>query len=144
MGSVSKNNRSCCGAVGVHKNCLTSRQEAPRCNAILLEVTSLPYWLPLPDITALSSQTEPFITHTCGARSACFLKILRCHLKLQLQEHFAVLVLYASTSLQQLTLEKWCHGSWVWMDSSARPNTNRQHSGALGFQQNRTKCPETS
>lgn len=47
MGSVSKNNCSCCGAVGVHKSCLTPRLEAPCCNAILLEVTSLPCWLPL-------------------------------------------------------------------------------------------------
>lgn len=47
MGSVSKNNCGCCGAVGVHESRLTSRQEAPHCTVILLEeVTSLPCWSP--------------------------------------------------------------------------------------------------
>lgn len=47
MGSVSKNNRGCCGAAGVHESRLTPRQETPHCNVVLLEeVTSLSCWSP--------------------------------------------------------------------------------------------------
>lgn len=135
MGSVSKNNHSCCGAVGVHESCLTSRQEASRCNAILLEKTSLLYWLPLPNITASSSQTEPFIAHMCEAGPACFPKMNMP------PKATVTWVLCALTSEEHL--KKWCHGSCVQMDGSPYPNTNGQHSGALRFQENKTKWPET-
>lgn len=142
MGRVSKNNHSCCGAVGVHESCLTSRQEASRCNAILLEKTSLPYWLPLANTTTSRSHHPLYSSHEWS-----WVCLLPKDIKMPPKAP-CMWVLYALTSVEHL--KKCCHGSCAQMDSSpipdgqlSHPNTNGQHSGPLGCQQNKTKWPET-
>lgn len=135
MGSVSKNKHSCCGAVGVHESCLTSRQEASHCNAKLLEKTALSYWLPLPNTTTSSSYHPLYSSHV-WSWVCLLLKDIKMPPKAP-----ATWVLYALTSVKHL--KKWCHGSCVQMDGSPCHNTSGQHSGALGFQQNKTKWTET-
>lgn len=134
MGRVSKNNHSCCGAVGVHESCLTSRQEASRCNAILLEKTSLPYWLPLANTTTSCSPHPLYSSHEWS-----WVCLLPKDIKMPPKAP-CMWVLYALTSVEHL--KKCCHGSCAQMDSSPIPTPMgniQDHLGASRTRQNDQK-----